>query len=102
MIVSDVTGDGVPELLFVEKSPYSEEYVEYDALNIFTVENGAAKQTIMQIIGRHRLLEEMYIRCFRWTANRRFTCAMACRMKVPLRITADMLYSLMEPCRRSR
>ena len=44
MIVSDVTGDGVPELLFVEKSPYSEEYVEYDALNIFTVENGAAKQ----------------------------------------------------------
>ena len=35
MIVSDVTGDGVPELLFVEKSPYSEEYVEYDALNIF-------------------------------------------------------------------
>ena len=44
MIVSDVTGDGVPELLFVEKSPYSEEYEEYDALNIFTVENGAAKQ----------------------------------------------------------
>ena len=44
MIVSDVTGDGVPELLFVEKSPSSEEYVEYDALNIFTVENGAAKQ----------------------------------------------------------
>ena len=42
--MSDVTGDGVPELLFVEKSPYSEEYVEYDALNIFTVENGAAKQ----------------------------------------------------------
>ena len=25
--MSDVTGDGVPELLFVEKSPYSEEYV---------------------------------------------------------------------------
>lgn len=42
--LSDVTGDGVPELLFVEKSPSSEEYVEYDALNIFTVENGAAKQ----------------------------------------------------------
>ena len=29
--LSDVTGDGVPELLFVEKSPSSEEYVEYDA-----------------------------------------------------------------------
>ena len=42
--LSDVTGDGVPELLFVEKSPSSEEYVEYGALNIFTVENGAAKQ----------------------------------------------------------
>ena len=42
--LSDVTGDGVPELLFIEKSPSSEEYVEYDALNIFTVENGAAKQ----------------------------------------------------------
>ena len=42
--LSDVTGDGVPELLFVEKSPSSEEYVEYDALNIFTVENGVAKQ----------------------------------------------------------
>lgn len=42
--LSDVTGDGIPELLFVEKSPSSEEYVEYDALNIFTVENGAAKQ----------------------------------------------------------
>ena len=42
--LSDVTGDDVPELLFVEKSPSSEEYVEYDALNIFTVENGAAKQ----------------------------------------------------------
>lgn len=100
--MSDVTGDGVPELLFVEKSPYSEEYVEYDALNIFTVEMVLRSRSIMQIIGRHRLLEEMYIRCFRWTANRRFTCAMACRMKVPLRITADMLYSLMEPCRRSR
>ena len=42
--LSDVTGDGVPELLFIEKSPSSEEYVEYDALNIFTAENGAAKQ----------------------------------------------------------
>ena len=42
--LSDVTGDGVPELLFIEKSPSSEEYVEYDALNIFTVENGVAKQ----------------------------------------------------------
>lgn len=42
--LSDVTGDDVPELLFVEKSPSSEEYVEYGALNIFTVENGAAKQ----------------------------------------------------------
>lgn len=42
--LSDVTGDGVPELLFVEKSPSSEEYVEYDALNIFTVENDATKQ----------------------------------------------------------
>lgn len=42
--LSDVTGDGVPELLFVEKSPSSEEYVEYGALNIFTAENGAAKQ----------------------------------------------------------
>lgn len=42
--LSDVTGDGVPELLFVEKSSSSEEYVEYDALNIFTVENDAAKQ----------------------------------------------------------
>ena len=41
--MSDVTGDGVPELLFVEKSPYSEEYVEYDALNIFTVENGGRR-----------------------------------------------------------
>lgn len=30
-----------------------------------------------------------------------FTRAMACRMKAPLRITADMLYSLMEPYRRS-
>lgn len=42
--LSDVTGDGIPELLFVEKSPSSEQYVEYDALNIFTVENGAAKR----------------------------------------------------------
>lgn len=41
--LSDVTGDGVPELLFIEKSPSSEE-LEYDALNIFTVENGAARQ----------------------------------------------------------
>ena len=96
--LSDVTGDGVPELLFVEKSSSSEEYVEYDALNIFTVENDAAKQIYY---ADHWLLEKLYIRCFRWTANRRFTRAMACRMKAPLRITADMLYSLMEPYRRS-
>lgn len=102
MIVSDVTGDGVLELLFVEKSPYSEEYVEYDALNIFTVENGAAKQIYYADHWETQVAGGNVYSLFQVDGESSFTCAMACRMKVPLRITADMLYSLMEPCRRSR
>ena len=102
MIVSDVTGDGVPELLFVEKSPYSEEYVEYDALNIFTVENGAAKQIYYADHWDTQVAGGNVYSLFQVDGESTFTRAMTCRIKVPLRITAEMLNSLMEPCRRSR
>ena len=63
MIVSDVTGDGVPELLFVEKSPYSEEYIhgrkwccEADLLCRSLGDTGCWRKCIFVVSGGRRIV----------------------------------------------